>query len=108
MLSKKAKYAIKSLMLLGKIDTSLQVQEISRLENIPKKYLEGILLELRNAGYLYSKRGNTGGYTLLTAPEEITLDKIVRLIDGPIARIVAPARTIITNAKNAGTRIIIV
>lgn len=87
MLSKKAKYAIKSLILLGKTGTSLQIQEIANLENIPKKYLEGILLDLKNAGFLYSRRGHTGGYALRVPPEEITLDKIVRLVDGPIARI---------------------
>jgi Rrf2 family protein len=89
MLSKKAKYAIKALILLGKNlnTTALQISEIASLENIPRKYLEGILLDLKNAGYLHSRRGTGGGYTLRVLPQEISLDKIVRLVDGPIARV---------------------
>lgn len=81
---------MKSLILLGKNNkdgNGLQASEIAALENIPKKYLEAILIDLRNAGYLYSRKGANGGYTLRIPPEEITMDKIVRLIDGPIARI---------------------
>ncbi len=89
MLSKKAKYAIKSLILLGGAPNgvALQISEISAPENIPRKYLERILLDLKNAGYLHSKKGSAGGYVLRIPPESITLDKIVRLVDGPIARV---------------------
>jgi len=89
MLSKKAKYAIKALIFLTKnMDKPpMPVSKISELEKIPKKYLEVVLLELRNAGYLFSKKGVTGGYILSKSPEEIFLVGIVRLMDGPIARI---------------------
>ncbi len=89
MLSKKAKYAIKALIFIAKdADKSpLPVSIIAEREKIPKKSLESILLELRNAGYLYSKKGISGGYVLSKSPEEISLVGIVRLMDGPIARV---------------------
>ena len=89
MLSKKAKYAIKALMFLSKnIDKPpLPGSKIAELEKIPKKSLEVIFLELRNNGYLFSKKGTTGGYVLSKSPEEIFLVGIVRLMDGPIARV---------------------
>jgi Rrf2 family protein len=89
MLSKKAKYSIKALIFLAKNlnKPPMPVSKISELEKIPKKYLEVILLELRNAGYLFSKKGVNGGYVLSKAPDEIFLVGIVRLMDGPIARV---------------------
>jgi Rrf2 family protein len=89
MLSKKAKYAIKALIFLAKNvgKSPLPVSKISELEKIPKKYLEVILLDLRNAGYLFSKKGVDGGYILNKQPEEIFLVGVVRLMDGPIARV---------------------
>jgi len=89
MLSKKAKYAIKALVFLAKnLDKlPLPTSKISELGNIPKKSLEAILLELRNAGYLFSKKGTDGGYILSKPPGEIFLIGIVRLMDGPIARV---------------------
>ncbi|TWI97559.1 BadM/Rrf2 family transcriptional regulator [Mucilaginibacter frigoritolerans] len=89
MLSKKAKYAIKALIFLAKnLDKPpMPVSKISELEKIPKKYLEVILLDLRNAGYLFSKKGVDGGYVLNKLPEEIILVGVVRLMDGPIARV---------------------
>ena len=89
MLSKKAKYSIKALMLLGgNLDKPpLPTSKISELGKIPKKYLETILLELRNAGYVFSKKGADGGYVLSKPPGEIFLIHIVRLMDGPIARV---------------------
>lgn len=61
------------------------ISEISREENIPIKFLEVILLELKNHGYLESKKGKRGGYWLAKKPEEIFLGNIVRLLDGPLA-----------------------
>jgi Rrf2 family protein len=89
MLSKKAKYAIKALIFLAKnLDKPpVSTLKIAELEKIPKKYLEVILLDLRNAGYLFSKKGVSGGYVLSKSPEEIFLVGIVRLMDGPIARV---------------------
>ncbi len=87
MLSKKTKYAIKALMLLGRNygKDPMQIIKIAEEERIPKKFLEQILLEMRNAGMLYSKKGAGGGYSLNKSPEDIYLSQVMRLIDGPIA-----------------------
>src|SRR3546814_12204309 len=87
MLSKKTKYAIKALVALAKSERGVPVL-ISRLaeeERIPKKFLELILLELRNAGVLHSKKGAGGGYYLARDPADIKLVQILRVTDGPIA-----------------------
>jgi Rrf2 family protein len=88
MISKKAKYALKALKILSeRYETKLPVliADIAETENIPKKFLEAILLELRNNGILHSQKGKGGGYSLRQAPEEVNLAKIIRIIDGPIA-----------------------
>jgi Rrf2 family protein len=89
MLSKKTKYAIKALILLGKQkpNAPMHIAEIAERENIPRKYLEGILGELRNAGFLYSKKGSGGGYILGKRAEDILLAQVLRLTDGPIAMV---------------------
>jgi Rrf2 family protein len=61
------------------------IKDISEQENIPQKFLESILTELKKAGVLGSKRGPGGGYYLLRSPSEINLAEIMRLFDGPIA-----------------------
>lgn len=68
MLSKKTKYAIKALVVLGKNmdQPPMQISKIAEIERIPKKFLEQILLDLRNAGFLYSKKGQAVA-TVLTA-----------------------------------------
>ena len=67
MITKKSKYAIKALIYLSKQekDRRVLIEEISKEERIPKKFLEAILLDLRKAGYLGSKKGKGGGYFLL-------------------------------------------
>jgi Rrf2 family protein len=90
MISKKAKYAFKALTRLAEgyeTHKPLLISEISEKENIPKKFLEAILLELRNNGILQSQKGKGGGYLLRTAPNDVSLAKIIRIIDGPIAPI---------------------
>ena len=59
--------------------------DIAKSENIPKKFLELILLDLKHAGYVRSKQGSKGGYRLVQDPSEITLAEIYRLFDGAIA-----------------------
>jgi len=72
----------------------MQIQELSKIENIPVKFLEQILLIMKRAGLLRSKRGIGGGYQLDRSPEEITLGEIVTLIDGPFAPLsITPAET---------------
>ena len=88
MLSKKSKYAIKALLALAKVyeeKTPLRISVISEQEKIPRKFLEAILLELRNQGLVGSKMGANGGYHLAKHPEEIMLSTIIRITGGPIA-----------------------
>jgi Rrf2 family protein len=88
MLTKKSKYGLKALLYLAKDEEQLvQISELSQKENIPQKFLENILLELRNHGLLYSKRGKDGGYKLGKSPEEITFGQVIRILDGPLAPI---------------------
>lgn len=87
MLSKKAKYALKALFVLAQDfgnDATL-IADIAEKEAIPKKFLEAILLDLKNHGILFSRRGKTGGYGLLKRPDQITMGQIIRIIDGPLA-----------------------
>jgi Rrf2 family protein len=88
MISQKAKYALRALLVLCRAREGGQPQmiaEISRAQAIPKKFLEQILLELKRHGIVVSRRGRQGGYVLLRAPENVTFGEILRLIDGPIA-----------------------
>lgn len=87
MLTKKSKYGIKALIFLGKNYGAqpVQIMRIATEEQIPKKFLEQILLELRNAGLLYSVKGAKGGYSLNKDPKDIRLTQVIRLLDGPIA-----------------------
>ena len=88
MLSKKSKYAINALLYIARHrheERPVLASEIAESENIPHKFLEAILLDLKNAGFLRSKRGRNGGYFLKVEPEEIGLIKVMRLFDGPIA-----------------------
>lgn len=87
MLSKKCKYAIHALVYLAERYQKgpVHIQEIAEEQRIPKKFLEAILLELRNAQILHSKKGKGGGYYLYKNPEEMNLKEIIRLMDGAIA-----------------------
>ena len=87
MLSKKTRYAIKALVILGKNfgEAPMQISKIASEEHIPKKFLEQILLDLRNAGLLYSKKGAGGGYGLVKDPAEIFVVQVLRLTGGPVA-----------------------
>ena len=88
MLSKKTKYAINALVYLARENKEgepVQISKIAESEHIPRKFLEAILLELRHAGMLNSRKGKTGGYYLQQSPEEINIADVMRLFDGPIA-----------------------
>lgn len=87
MLSKKTRYAIKALVVMGKNfgKDPMQISRIASEEQIPKKFLEQILLDMRNAGLLYSKKGAGGGYGLIKDPKEIFLVQVLRITGGPIA-----------------------
>ncbi|WP_111670805.1 RrF2 family transcriptional regulator [Algoriphagus litoralis] len=87
MLSKKTKYALHALTYLGKHreNKTVLIQDIAEEHGISHKFLENILLELRKAGYLGSKKGKGGGYYLIKEPKDIPLSRVIRLLDGPIA-----------------------
>lgn len=63
----------------------LRIEEIAKRSGTPKRFLEHILLEIRNAGFIASVRGRHGGYVLIKEPREVSLSELMRLIDGPIA-----------------------
>jgi Rrf2 family protein len=85
MISQRAKYALHALLALARADGSLMVGEIAAAEQIPRKFLEQILLELKRHGLVQSRRGRSGGYGLLKRADEITFGQVLRIIDGPIA-----------------------
>lgn len=87
MISQKAKYALRALVVLARANTdkALFISDIAEEQNIPKKFLEQILLDLKHQGIVMSRRGKMGGYLLLKPAEEITFGEVLRLIDGPIA-----------------------
>ena len=89
MLSKKAKYALKALQVLAEqYDKGpILISTIAEKQHIPKKFLEAILLALRNDGILGSKKGQGGGYYLIKNPAEVMMLQVIRTIDGPIALI---------------------
>jgi Rrf2 family protein len=88
MLSKKSKYAIKALVCIAENygnAAPLKISEISEREKIPRKFLETIMVELRNQGFVHSKMGANGGYSLAKTPDTIVLSQIIRLSGGPLA-----------------------
>ncbi len=95
MLTKKGKYGLKALahLALLKPGESAFVADIAAKNNISKKFLDAILLELRNDGILRSKKGPGGGYSLSRPAAEITIGQVVRVLDGPLAPIRCASRT---------------
>ena len=89
MISKKTKYGIKALTYLARQEnnTPVQIEVISKSENISQKFLESILLTLRKNGFLGSKKGKGGGYYLLKDPKDIKMSAIMRILEGPIAMV---------------------
>jgi Rrf2 family protein len=88
MLSQKAKYAIKALIVLARAqeqDSLVQARDVSTDQNIPKKFLDLIFFELRRHGLVQSTRGREGGYCLARPAAEISIAAIVRAVDGPLA-----------------------
>lgn len=89
MITQKMKYALKALTTLADERAgdgrALRIEEIARRSGAPKRFLEHILLEIRNAGFIASVRGRNGGYLLIKDPAAVPLSELLRLIDGPIA-----------------------
>src|SRR5262245_10248955 len=94
-ISQKAKYAFKALVVLARREkgASLQTDAIAAEGSIPRKFLEQILLQLKANGLVDSRRGRNGGYFLLAEPEAITVSQVLRIVDGPIAPLACISRT---------------
>jgi Rrf2 family protein len=95
MLTKKGKYGLKALVDLARLapgETAF-INDVASRNNIPKKFLDTILLELRNVGILRSKKGPGGGYSLSRPASEIRIGHVIRTLDGPLAPIRCASRT---------------
>lgn len=106
-ISQRGLYALKALLHLAEAyDRGLvKVHEIAEAEAVPRKFLEGILVTLKNSRIVVSQRGRDGGYRLRRPPAEIVVGDVIRLIDGPLAPFgdaVELARRIKTEARRAG------
>jgi Rrf2 family protein len=95
MLSQKAKYALRALLMLAErpVGEPLLIADIAERQNLPRKFLELILLDLKHHGLLHSKRGKNGGYALARAPSEISFGQVVRIVDGPLAAVLCASQT---------------
>ena len=94
--SKKSEYALRALIeLTANYEQAVPVQrtQLAKEQRIPLGFLEGILLTLKNAGILTSRRGVDGGYRLRKAPSEVTLGQVIRTLDGPLAPIGCVSQT---------------
>ena len=90
-ISKRGEYALRALIDLGVAQEMgqpmLQIGELARQENLPVKFLEAILVQLKELGYLESKRGKKGGYTLAKPMNTIRIGDVIRKLEGPLAPI---------------------
>jgi Rrf2 family protein len=96
-LSKRSEYALRALIDLGIARELgrpiLQVSELAAKEKLPIKFLEQILTQLRGAGYVQTKRGKLGGYSLAKPAVRIKIGAVIRLLDGPLAPIACVSKT---------------
>jgi Rrf2 family protein len=106
MLSKKSQYAFKALTYLTEKfnEGPVLISEISRKKKIPLKFLENILLELKKADILDSKKGKGGGYFLKKSPEKIKVATVIRLINGPIAMLPCVSLYFYERCKNCNEK----
>lgn len=95
MLSKKTKYGLNAVISLAKQYQKgpILIEELAQKEHLPKKFLEAILLELKNKGILQSKKGKGGGYYLGKPPDQITVGQIIRILEGPLAPVSCVSQT---------------
>lgn len=95
MLTRKGKYGLKALVHLSSLPAGQLafVGDIASGNNIPKKFLDAILGELRNAGFVQSRKGKEGGYRLARPAEEIKVGHVIRVLDGPLAPISCASRS---------------
>jgi Rrf2 family protein len=95
MLTRKGKYGLKALVHLAGMPAGRLafVNDIAVANNIPKKFLDAILGELRNAGFVQSRKGKEGGYRLARPAVDIKIGHVIRVLDGPLAPFPCASRT---------------
>ncbi len=91
--SKRGEYGMRALCHLAGThgEQMVHIRDVAAAEDIPGKFLEGILLELKRAGFVVSKRGNEGGYALSRPAAQILLGDVIRVLDGPLAPLASAA-----------------
>jgi Rrf2 family protein len=102
MLTAKAKYGLKAMVHLAALPPgrSALIADIASRNGIPKKFLDAILNELRQGGFLLSKTGRGGGYTLARPAEEIMVGDLIRVLDGPLAAVPCVSRNFYTPCQD--------
>ena len=95
MLSMKGKYGLKALFHLSGLPAGevIQSSEIATAHGMSKKFLDAILADLRNGGFVYARKGRSGGYCLSRSADEIMVGQALRVLDGPLAPIACASRT---------------
>lgn len=95
MLSQRAKYGLKALLYMADhaADKGVRGADISQSEQIPKKFLDLILLELKAEDLITSKKGKLGGYQLAQPADRISVGQVIRILDGPLAPVSCVSRT---------------
>ena len=95
MLSQKARYALRAMLHLAAQPKNepQQIADIAEASNVPRKFLEQILLELKKRGLVHSLRGRSGGYQLGRETKDISFAEVIRSIDGPLALSPCASRT---------------
>jgi Rrf2 family protein len=114
-LSQKTRYALRALQYLARTDRQAPVliAELADKERLPRKFLEAILLELKNAGVLHSKKGKGGGYFLRKSADQISLGEVIRIFDGPLAPLPCVSERAFMaceeceDAETCGTRVVL-
>jgi Rrf2 family protein len=86
-ISAKADYAVRAAVELASVEGPVKGDSIAQAQEIPLKFLENILIEMRHAGLVRSQRGREGGYWLARPPDEITIADVVRAVEGPLAHV---------------------
>jgi Rrf2 family protein len=104
MISKKTKYGLKALIYLARRyeQGPILIADLAQEENIPKKFLEAILLSLKNNGILQSKKGKGGGYYLARNPKTITFGQAIRIMEGPLAPVPCVSETSYAKCTECG------
>src|SRR5262245_814725 len=113
-LSKRTQYSLRALYALARQygGGPVLITNLAREEAIPKKFLEQILLALKSEGFVASKKGKGGGYTLAKPPEQITIGAVIRAIEGPLAPLPCASETRFrkcdecVDIETCGTRIV--